>query len=126
MPGGKLLRGQGGGLCREAAGVRATRKLRARPKPSRIMCASLTLSWVSLLDNSNAQNLERRLFLRDQRFDLLYEILHGHVVGLLFSASTDIHSASFGFFVAYHHEERYFLHGMLANLGVHLLVASVH
>src|SRR3989442_11775488 len=116
MPGAKSLRGQGVNRCREGADVRAARKLRARPISSRIMCASLTLSWVSLLDNSNAQNLERRFFLRDQRFDLFHEIRHGHIFGLLFSASADIHSAGFGFFVAHHQEEWDFLHRMLANL----------
>ena len=57
--------------------------------------------------------------------DLLHELRRRHVFRLLFAASADVDLAGLGFFVADHQQEWHLLHGMLADLGVHLFVAGI-
>src|SRR6266576_5523592 len=70
--------------------------------------------------------LQPRALLRDHLPDLLHELLDRHVLGLFFAAGPYIHSSGFSFLIAHHELEGDFLHRMLANLRVHLLVARVH
>src|SRR5208283_1879375 len=71
------------------------------------------------------RRLQRCALLRNQLLDLLHELTRGHVFGLLFPAGADVDLVGFGFFIAHHQQERYFLHRVLADFRVHLFVAGI-
>src|SRR5208282_2263228 len=70
-------------------------------------------------------DLHRRTLLFDQLPDLLHEIRRRHVFRFFFPTRTHVYLARLCLFVSDYEEERNLLHGVLADLGVHLFVAGV-
>src|SRR5579863_8956351 len=70
--------------------------------------------------------LDGRTLFCDQVPNLFDELRRWHVFGLLLAAGANVHFAGFRLFVADHQQERHFLHGVLADLGIHLLVAGIN
>src|ERR1700724_196407 len=70
--------------------------------------------------------LHRRALLRDQLSDPLHEIRGRHVFRLFFPPRADVYFSRFRLFIPDYEQERNFLHSVLANLGIHLLVARIH
>src|SRR5271157_4141843 len=71
--------------------------------------------------------LECRRFRLDQPLHPLYESVYlDRALRFLLPADTHIHFAGFHLAVAKHELERHLLHGVLADLGVHLLVAQIN
>src|SRR5580658_1944760 len=70
--------------------------------------------------------LQRCSLFRDEFLNFFDEVGGGHVFGFFFAAGAYVYFAGLGFFVSDYQEERDFLHGVFADLGVHLLVACVH
>src|SRR3984885_3889803 len=85
------------------------------------------IDWVG--DNGASwypiEPLQSRALVRDQLPDLLHEIRRWHVLRLFFPARAHIHPSRLRLFVSHHQQEWHFLHGVLANLGIHLFVASI-
>ena len=52
--------------------------------------------------------------------DLLDKLRRSHVLGLFFPSRAHIHPPRLGFFISHHQKEWYLLHGVLANLAIHL------
>ena len=57
--------------------------------------------------------------------DLFNELGRQHIFRLLFPARPDVYFSNLGLFISHYKEERNLLHGVLADLGIHLLVARV-
>src|SRR6202050_4683756 len=74
---------------------------------------------------SPREPLQRRALFCDQLPNLFHEIGGGHVLSLLFPASADVDLAGLSLFISDHEQEWHFLHGMFADLGVHLFVARI-
>src|ERR1035437_6027604 len=107
----------------------------ATPRRSPALSSSCRRTWESTRSASkctetwyrtaHVSHLHARTFLRDQLFDLLHEVRRRHVFRFFFPARTDVDPSCFGFLVPDHQQERHLLHGVLANLGVHLFVARI-
>src|SRR5437899_11242260 len=69
--------------------------------------------------------LEPRTFLLNQSLDLLHEGFGRHIFGLLFSTSADVHLPGLCFFISHHKQEWHLLHGVFADLGIHLFIAGI-
>src|SRR5205823_5968796 len=65
-------------------------------------------------------------FFPDQPLNAAHKLRHGHLAFVAFAASTDADFARLRFFVSYNQKEGHFLQGVLADLGIHLLVALIH